>query len=187
MIVTGQGVASYAARFIGVKEDPLGSNAGTVVHQFQSATGAYNAPWCVSFEQYVLKELGVGPVANRTASAYYLRDYAKSHGWTVTRPEPGVGVVYMEGAGHTGFCSVLAKDGKSFTGIEGNYNDRVARTNRVVGSVEMTFIRFPHVQYGATPAKPVPKLSVPVLPRRELVTSRDGESVSRTAWVRISA
>lgn len=186
MIISGGAVAAYAERFIGVREDPPHSNSGSVVHQFQSATGAYNAPWCISFIQFVLKQIGVGPVANKTAGAYYLRDYAVSHGWAVPKPAVGCGAVFQEGAGHGDIVVAVGKNG-AFTTVDGNYNDQVQKVERTVKQHPVTFFRFPHVQYDAVVPKPKPKVSVPVFPRSERVTSSNGNDVHRVGWYFLKA
>lgn len=45
----GQRVVEVALREVGTKEHPAGSNDGPRVHEYQSVTGAYHAPWCASF------------------------------------------------------------------------------------------------------------------------------------------
>ena len=42
-----------ARNFVGVKEQPPGSNQGFWVRKFQAITGAYDLPWCGSFQAYV--------------------------------------------------------------------------------------------------------------------------------------
>lgn len=44
---------------IGVTEHPAGSNDGARVRQYQSTTGAYKQPWCASFQNWVLRQVGV--------------------------------------------------------------------------------------------------------------------------------
>jgi hypothetical protein len=47
-----------AAGEVGVKEDPAGSNDGPRIRTYQSATGAYRAPWCASFVSWCLDKTG---------------------------------------------------------------------------------------------------------------------------------
>ena len=44
---------------IGVTEHPAGSNDGKRVREYQSTTGAYRQPWCASFQNWVLRQVGV--------------------------------------------------------------------------------------------------------------------------------
>lgn len=54
----GSRAFAYAVKEVGVKEDPPGSNDGPRVRQYQSATGAYRAPWCASFVSWCLDKGG---------------------------------------------------------------------------------------------------------------------------------
>lgn len=169
--MTGDKIAAIARAEFGVREQPLGSNDGPRVRQYQAVTGAFRAPWCVSFGQWVLKQAGIGPVANRTASAYYLADYARSHGWAIINPEPGCGVVYNLGAGHFGIVDSVNPNG-TFYAIEGNEANSVTRVLRQ-RSIVRCFIRFP----GETPASR--KVNVP---RFEVVSSAGGHAQVVASW-----
>jgi len=171
MSVNDDRVVAIAKAELGVRESPNGSNDGPRVRQYQSATGAYRAPWCASFVQWVLMKAGIGPVANRTAGAYYLGDYAHSHGWTIANPEPGCGVVYNLGAGHTGIVESVNPDG-SFYAIEGNESNAVSRVLRHRNIVR-DFIRYP----GELP--PPRKANVP---RFEVVSSANGHARVVASW-----
>lgn len=162
-------IVAKAESQLGVTEDPVGSNDGAQVRRYQSVTGAYRAPWCASFVQWVLTQCGVGPIANRTASAYYLGDYARSHGWTVPNPLPGAVVVYRLGQGHVGIVTAARPDG-SFDAVEGNENQQVSHMHRD-RSVVYCFFVVPGVK--ARPRR---------VPRFEVVSSSGGHAQVRAVW-----
>lgn len=53
----GQKVMRVATSQVGVREYPPASNAGPRVHDYQSVTGAYNAPWCASFVSWCYRKV----------------------------------------------------------------------------------------------------------------------------------
>ena len=164
-------IVAKAKSQVGVTEDPVGSNDGSQVRRYQAVTGAYRAPWCCSFAQWVLAQCGVGPIANRTAGAYYLGDFARSHGWTHPNPTPGCVVVYRIGQGHVGIVVAVHSD-NLFEAVEGNENQQVSHTHRD-RSIVYCFFTPPGVK-----AKPR-KIQVP---RFEVVSSSGGHAQVRAVW-----
>ncbi len=131
-------IVKEARSLVGIREVPPGSNSGIDVHRIQSATHAYNAPWCVSTVQYIwLKVLGT-TWAEDTANAYFLAEYAHESKRTIPAPVPGCAVVYHLGAGHAG--TVVAVTGKTFDAVEGNEADAVRVVTRDPRSLGCTFI-----------------------------------------------
>lgn len=128
-----------ARSLVGIREVPPGSNSGIDVHRIQSATHAYNAPWCVSTVQYIwLKVLG-STWAEDTAGAYFLADYAEKSGRVIKVAVPGCAVVYHIGAGHAG--TVVAVDPvHGFEAVEGNEADAVRLVQRDARYIDCTFI-----------------------------------------------
>ncbi len=132
-------IVKEARSLLGIREVPLGSNSGTAVHMIQSATHAYNAPWCVSTVQYIwLKVLG-STWAEDTANAYFLANYAKESGQVIAKPVPGCAVVYHIGAGHAGTV-VRAGTSPEFDAVEGNEADAVRLVTRNTRALACTFI-----------------------------------------------
>lgn len=164
-------VLAIARGELGVCEAPMGSNDGTGVRRFQAVTGAYRAPWCASFVQFVLTRAGIGPIANRSAGAYYIGDYARSHGWTIPQPRIGAVVVYRIGQGHIGLVERVYQDG-SFDAIEGNEGNAVRRVRRHRSIVYCYFV----------PPGEVEPRKKQWLPRFEVVSSSGGNAVVRAAW-----
>lgn len=122
----------------------MGSNSGTAVHLIQSATHAYNAPWCVSTVQYIwLKVLG-STWAEDTAGAYFLANYARESKRTVGAPMAGCAVVYHIGAGHAGTVTEVL-DAHRFKAVEGNEADAVREVVRDSRAIACTFILRPEL------------------------------------------
>lgn len=137
-------VVKEARSLVGIREVPMGSNSGTDVHRIQSATHAYNAPWCVSTVQYIwLKVLGT-TWAEDTANAYFLANFAKESGRVVAKPVPGCAVVYHIGAGHAGTVTAVLNE-HTIVAVEGNEADAVRGVNRDTRAIACTFILRPEL------------------------------------------
>lgn len=131
-------VCAFSRTLLGIHEEPPHSNAGPAVHRIQSATGAYNAPWCVSTVQYEDLHVGLDAYADRTASAYFYAEYAREHGDVVAHPIAGAAVVYHIGAGHAGRIVRVYADG-TFDAVEGNEGDAVRLVRRSPRSIACTY------------------------------------------------
>lgn len=138
-------VVSEAMSLVGIHEEPMGSNSGPQVHEIQSATGAYNAPWCVSTVQYIWKKTLGTTWANDTAGAYYLEDYARQHGNVISAPAAGCAVVYHMGDGHAGTVVQVLR-GNRFWAVEGNWGDAVVHILRDPRTIPCTFILRPELR-----------------------------------------
>lgn len=115
-----------------VYERPDGSNydcdwpyAPCRIAAYQSVTGAYRAPWCASFTQWVYRQAGMGTFANRSAGVFYIVGYARSRGWLRTAPKPGYLVAFVDRLGHIGLVERVVPGG--IYSIEGNASNRVLR------------------------------------------------------------
>jgi hypothetical protein len=170
-MVKAKDLLAWYAGEIGVRE--VGRNGGVRVHDYQSATGAYNAPWCVSFLQYGLKVKGVGRVADRTAGVFYLAGWARRNGLARSTPKRGYFACYMWGAGHIGIVETVHHDG-TFTAIEGNASNSVRRKWR--DGRNTLFVQIPGVDYRDGPPAPKPKPKPKWVPRFQIV-SGDGQKV----------
>lgn len=126
---------------VGVREVPYGSNSGYFVHIYQSVTGAYNAPWCASFAQWVLYRAHAGPIASRSASVYYIASWARSHGYLHSSPRPGTLVLFLSSQGHMGVVTAVGRGG--FTSVEGNYSNQVSRVSHF-STFNTGFVYLPH-------------------------------------------
>jgi hypothetical protein len=172
-------LATYRAE-LGVREDPLGSNRGPRVRQYQSSTGAYNAAWCVSFLQWGLQKNGVARIANRSAGVFYCVDWARKNGLLRYSPKPGYLACYMWSQGHIGVVEEVTLRG-GFMAIEGNASNRVMRKWR--DGKNTVYIRVPGIEYGdfkppAPPAPPKPKW----VPRFQIVSGEGAKTKVLVNW-----
>lgn len=126
---------------LGVHESPWGSNDGARVRVYQSVTGAYHAPWCASFIQYVLRRANVGTIADRSAGVFYIVSWAHRRTLVHAQPRPGSLVAYMHNLGHIGVVESVTSRG--FTTIEGNASDAVRRRWHPIGYAHTVFIWLP--------------------------------------------
>lgn len=152
----------------------MGSNDGYWVRRFQSATGAYRAPWCMSFLQYVIRNVLGYTIADGTAGVFYCVGWARKHGLLKPVAEPGLLVAFLWGAGHIGI--VESVNGDSMTTIEGNAANSVLRRTRPARG-DYAFILVPGTT-DAPPPKPKPKY----VPRFQVITSENGHTVVRVGW-----
>jgi hypothetical protein len=90
-----------------------GANWGPRIQEYQKVTRAFRAAWCVSFEQFCLKQVGLGPIANSTAG----------------RSEE-----------HTGF--VTGVTGRRIRTIEGNSGNTVMKHDRDISEF-VGFVAYP--------------------------------------------
>lgn len=137
-------IVKEARSLVGIREVPMGSNSGTDVHRIQSATHAYNAPWCVSTVQYIWQKVLGTTWAEDTANAYFLASFARESGRVIPKPIAGCAVVYHIGAGHAGTVVGLAGD-THFSAVEGNEADAVREIVRDPRAVACTFILRPEL------------------------------------------
>lgn len=138
-------IVAEAKSFVGTTEQPPGSNSGAAVRRFQSSTGAFGQPWCVSFVQYVWTKTLGSTYADRTANAYYLASYAKGRGDTIPKPEAGCAVVYHLGDGHAGLVVSVRRDG-TFYAVEGNWGDAVVLLHRDPHVIPCVFVLRPELR-----------------------------------------
>lgn len=140
-----------AAGELGVREQPAGSNDGTRVRDFQSATGAYRAPWCASFSAWVALKGGF-PKAHLPRPAAWVpaweaaaRDPNNPYLSVVSRAHARAGdrVIYDwdgDQGDHIGIVTRNLGPAKGFIAVEGNAGDAVARKTRLFGR-STTFVR----------------------------------------------
>lgn len=120
-------IVAVAEMEIGEAEQPLGSNRGPAVEEYQKHDwipgGGY--PWCVSFAwgwvvwHKVLKRPNPYP----TASVAQLAAWARRNGWTVPKPKRG-NLVCLGGGRHV---TIYLRDVGAgwFDGLGGNQEHRV--------------------------------------------------------------
>jgi uncharacterized protein (TIGR02594 family) len=135
---TGQRIVALAQAELGVREEPMGSNEGTRIRQYRTATkGAEHTPgpWCAYFVSWLAREAGapIGPDGAGTGWVPSIESWGKSEGRFIeggARPQPGDIIIFdWQGDGlsdHTGIVERVDRDGTVHT-IEGNSSDMVRR------------------------------------------------------------
>jgi CHAP domain-containing protein len=132
---------AQARRFVGVVEQPPGSNRTPFGRWF----GADGEPWCAIFLSYCFA-VGAGVVlcggvrgagCNRRGCAYVptLEQWLRETGQWVAAPRPGDIAVFNWDGGpsdHAGIVERMLADG-GFATIEGNSGDEVARRRHARG------------------------------------------------------
>ena len=135
---------AQARRFLGVAEQPPGSNRT----QFGRWFGADGEPWCAMFLSYCFKVGagivlcggldGAGVTANGCAYVPTLERWLRETGqWVAGAPRPGDIAVFDWDGGepdHAGIVERRLEDGR-FVSIEGNTDGCVARRTRAQASV----------------------------------------------------
>jgi CHAP domain-containing protein len=137
-----QRIVNFARREIGNREI-WGRNYGPRIALYQAVTGAFRAPWCVSWAQAIYKWSGLGTFANRSASVYYVLGYASRRGWLRSRPQPGDLIAFRTWQGHMGIVDSVTRGG--FYAVEGNSADRVLRRFHPYGARPASFISIPGI------------------------------------------
>jgi hypothetical protein len=127
----GRAALEEARARIGVREHPIGSNAGPEVNQYLASVGLGPGQfWCMAFVFFCVNEaaakLGLPNPLARTASCSAQARHCKDLGILVTRnPNPGDIFLCLGGSTgyyHTGFV-VQQLANERFETIEGNSND----------------------------------------------------------------
>lgn len=126
---------AIADKLIGTREEPLGSNRGTLVTKFLNSIGLDGGyAWCAAFVYYCIMvacgKLGVAVTFKRTGACVLFERWARTN--KILFADPQAGDVFLSystphgesrrRASHTGF--VISVDGKAetFDTIEGNTN-----------------------------------------------------------------
>jgi hypothetical protein len=131
-------IVRAASGEVGVHEVPMGSNDGPRVHVYQAVTGAFRLPWCASFTQWDLKTAGVGTIADRSASVFYIVSWSHRHELVHALPRPGALVAFLRNLGHIGVVVSVTRTG--FFTVEGNSSDAVSRRYYPLGYERTVFI-----------------------------------------------
>ena len=77
-----------AHAFVGVKEEPPGSNRGPLIDEWNlEANGVLGEPWCMSFQHAMFKECGV--TLGGWAGVENFLEWSLVHGYSVSRPFRG--------------------------------------------------------------------------------------------------
>jgi hypothetical protein len=124
---------------LGVHEVPDGSNDGPRVRMYQRVTGAFLAPWCASFVQWVYVRAGIGMLrAQFPAHVFTIVRWAHEHAMVHALPRKGAAVAFLRSLGHIGIVERVTKTG--FYTIEGNTSNGVYRRWYPTGYQHTVFI-----------------------------------------------
>ncbi len=155
---TATAIINKALSFVGIKEEPAGSN--NVIFNTAYYGRTINHPdyhWCVVGVWYTFRECGAADLffsGGKTASCASLWDWAKKNKLTVTAPSRGDLVLFdWDGNGradHVGIIKEVCSDGTLNT-VEFNVDDAVKEMHRTNKSQFIAFIR-PAYEQETTPA-----------------------------------
>jgi hypothetical protein len=128
----GTGALAAAQGQVGVAEQPPGSNDGTQIAQYRTATaGSGVGPWCAYFVSWAAAQAGapLGEAGQGFGSVSALYAWAQRTGRAIAagagvRPNPGDLIVW--GADHVGIVESVDADGSIHT-VEGNSSNAVSR------------------------------------------------------------
>lgn len=140
-----QRVVATAARYVGVRENPLGSNRGPLIDKWERYwnLGYLGWPWCGAFASAVLRESDVTDVSHPSTAEICRK--ARDRGWVTNTPVPGALIVWC--GTHVGILiSPASADGSVWNTIEGNSGDQVAR--RVRSLAGCTIVVSPELRHG---------------------------------------
>jgi peptidoglycan hydrolase-like protein with peptidoglycan-binding domain len=160
------GALEFAAGEIGVREEPLGSNKGKRVVEYQASVGIPGGgePWCAAFVYFCFQQaaakLGVKNPVIKTASVLDHWNTARDQGIKRVLHDDAVqnpalvkpGMIFIistgNGTGHTGLVESIS--GTKLVTIEGNTNDDGSRegigvfrrSGRSIDSINRGFIDY---------------------------------------------
>lgn len=136
--MTAKEILAKAASFIGITEDPKGSNKVPFVKDYFGyipSNAAEYAPWCVIFVWDVFRLAGASELffdGKKVGSCTLVWNWAKANKLVVTDPRPGDLVLFDwngdKTVDHIGFVEEAHET--TLTCIEGNCDDAVKRTVR---------------------------------------------------------
>ena len=156
-------VVATAARYVGVRENPMGSNRGPLIDKWERYWGMQAEPWCGMFASAVLREAGVTDVSHPATAIICSKGREK--GWVTNRPVPGALIVWC---GTHVEILVSEVSPSVWNTIGGNTSDSVARRVRSLeGATLVVSPELRHAQPSASRAyyledpKVTPKLYGP--------------------------
>ncbi len=144
-MTANQRVVATAARYVGVRESPMGSNRGPVIDKWARYWGPQyvGQPWCGMACSAWLREAGVTDVSHPSTWAIVQR--ARDKGWTTKVPVPGALVVWpVNGGRHVEMLVSQASPGVWNT-IGGNVSDSVQRKVRAL--TDCTLVVSPELRH----------------------------------------
>lgn len=128
-MTAGEQVATRAERYVGVEENPLGSNRGNPYPDaWERPWGmGYGWPWCGAFAAAMFRECNVSDDGIGNPSTAVMYERAKARGAIVSRPVPGAYILWP--GKHVGIVVRDIGGGIALT-VEGNSGDGVRYRRR---------------------------------------------------------
>jgi hypothetical protein len=128
-MTAGEKVASHAEKYVGVQENPLGSNRGTPYpNAWEKPWGmGYGWPWCGAFAAAMYSEISVDDDGIGSPSTAVMYERAKARGAIVKRPVPGAFILWP--GVHVGIVVRDLGNGICLS-VEGNSGDGVRYRRR---------------------------------------------------------
>jgi len=132
-MTAGEKTARRAASYLGVTEQPLGSNRGPDVERWQRPWGMGTGwPWCGAYAAAMVaygitgredairdERVGDPPIGHPSTAVMYER--AKAQGAIIGAPLPGAYILWP--GTHVGVCADYSRDGRTVVTYEGNSAD----------------------------------------------------------------
>ena len=152
----GERVAREAEKYVGVRENPLGSNRGKPYPDaWERPWGmGYGWPWCGAFAAAMYRAAEVNDQGIGHPSTAYMADKANKVNAIISRPIPGAYIIWP--GKHTG---IVIRDlgGNVALTVEGNSSDGVYYRRRAYGpGTDVMFAAPLEVRVGNRP-KPAPR------------------------------
>jgi hypothetical protein len=147
----GEKVAQQAEKYIGVRENPMGSNRGRPYpEKWQQPWGMGTGwPWCAAFADAIFKEAGVSDDGIGHPSTAVMYQRAKEKGAIVKRPMVGCYILWP--GVHVGIVVRVYANG-TVLAVEGNSGDGVRYRTRSGDGVVWVAPR--EIRTGNNPAAP---------------------------------
>lgn len=177
-------VLDQARRFIGVREDPMGSNRTSFGVQF----GMNAVAWCAIFVSCLFQNINalLACLGKHSYTPEWAQVFNRAGRLDMSPRKGDVAFMALHGPSfegrwrgihHVGVVETVRPDGRLVT-IEGNVSDQVQRVVRAMSA----FAGFGHPDYDAsavpvTPPTPAPAPGGPAYPGKELRKGSRGSSV----------
>jgi len=147
MNALAQQIVTEAQAWVGVQENPPGSNSGPRINDWLTRVHMPRGnPWCAAFAWCMLDDalarLGLPNQLEPTASTHWLIQRAKNAGaWT---DKPGVGFIggidKGAGRGHAIIVCEVDPDNQTLRTIEGNEGNKVTIRSRRIDEITLGYL-----------------------------------------------
>jgi hypothetical protein len=126
----GEKVVKKAFEYLGVKEQPMGSNRGPDIDRWEARWGLKGEPWCGMFSDAMYSEAGVDDSGINHPATSQICVNGKKHKWDGRSTIPP-GSLWVNCGVHVAIVTKHNEDGTVST-IEGNKSNMVATGRRPI-------------------------------------------------------